>query len=1037
MHDVTNVEKLELIASIKDRPQRNLLISRLIEIGELTEQDIFGIMAEDMLQNLGMYIKVLQTNVGMALWISRVQDYPEIIARGLVRMWPEIFYAYGFAFRFIQKLRAILGHVLILPKNAGDLHDPAVYMADLPKHVQQDIFRLEQECRFRDYLYYMSRDSDVGFALLDEAIGAAKQDYDRRLFTGVKESCERILKMELPDFVGELRKGSPFPAFHVKWWLDSTASVDRVLNIGDTGSHKTAYAAIAVYQANCTRTLVLCTPNARTHWPSEIRSYFRDRDINKVFLIGSKTDANAIPGAPYTVVAYSTLIQEGVLEKLLAISFDSIIWDECQYGKHADGAEASQRALACARLFRELPLRKSIALSATPWENAPDEFGAAASVLRPDVFPSAAVFRRSKADDPRFLRELFAEHVIDIELREIRDLPPITPEPWKDLFGVELIDLHPWHKELYDFVRENDDVQLTSSQKVRRLLLAATHPQVLGPYYSWPADWADRFAAIELSTKLSWLLAYIRHEMAEGAKVVIGVGIHMAGITRPHPRSRGLWVGKVLREEFGHETIVTIDGTVSPHVDALGGSERQKLFDQWRFESRTRILLISAEACPDSVNLTIPKLQGITRLAVTALCLRWVPWKQFLGRFWRDGQELPVRYRVPILRGTIDENLVNFLRRKWESQQLFRAQAPLTPEETEYLQTGINNGDLARAARSKYEHVNIIAAMAKGRGEKGAEQVLAGAYGDSTNAQIFADSFIATQDYTASGHIVRCMREVIFQFQQQGILHPDGTTILDAGCGPLTIECYLGQPVYGVDFNKYIIEGARDRSSWRGINASQGYLSALQEEWDTRFELTVASLVLHWMPVISHKVGDADRSTVLAELVRVTHPQGKVWITTTEKSMNEEILVSWTDAFKAMGFVIIDDLTGLVRAKRTNPGQRSFAFWSLCFSANGNAFLNQHAEAFRFADEIPHMKRIKGGQGSKREPREHSKALCESFELVKQTGETLLISKAADVAALEEVSRLISAPNLRDWKFHRAPNLHWRVLEKLHERGLI
>jgi len=45
------------------------------------------------------------------------------------------------------------------------------------------------------------------------------------------------------------------------------------------------------------------------------------------------------------------------------------------------------------------------------------------------VFPSHEDFQRSRPDDPRFMREIFTNHIVGVELWEVEDLPTITPSP--------------------------------------------------------------------------------------------------------------------------------------------------------------------------------------------------------------------------------------------------------------------------------------------------------------------------------------------------------------------------------------------------------------------------------------------------------------------------------------------------------------------------------------------------------------------------------------------------------------------------------
>jgi SAM-dependent methyltransferase len=743
--------------------------------------------------------------------------------------------------------------------------------------------------------------------------------------------------------------------------------------------------------------------------------------------------------AQYIVLGYSTLIQDNAVEVLKAIPFDGLTWDECHYGNNIGGSSPAKRAADCAELIQSLPLKRLIALSATPWENEVGEFGAVASTLRPDIFLTAESFKRARVHDPRLLREFFSSSIVEVELHEVRDLPPITPKPWEDLFGATTITMTGEHQEIYTRVREDEEVVLPAAQKVGRLLLTATHPHQIKRHYVWGETQKSFFTTWQLSSKLHWLKEKVTKKLAEGAKVVVATGIYAEGVTRPaEDEESEIWVGQVLKEWFGESQVIILDGTITQTVDATGTSERDRLIRRWRSDPETRVLLISMRACPNSVNLSVPALPGITKLFITALCYPWVPWKQFLGRFWRDGQGVEVEYVVPVFQETIDEALLRLVSRKWQIQQLFRAQVPLTDEEWQYLDGKIDLRRLAEESRSDTEKVNIIGALVQGRGEKAAANVLSDTYGTSSNGEVFARAFLAVQEYSTSGNIARFMRPIIEKYFEQGLVHAEG--ILDAGCGPLTLERYLNKPVYGVDLNPHVLRLAKSHSAHQGRNARAGVLSTLPQEWTGKFELTVTSLVLDWTSLAKtpSTPSSSERLGIIAELVRVTHPQGRIWITATHKSMNEEILDTWVRTLQAQGFHIIEELTGLVRATDIDRGDRPFMFWSLCFVPNGKPFTSREADAFRFVFETERTKVKRGGEGERSEPK-HKREPHHLFEIIERSGRIQTTDKAALEVATHEVERLAQLADLKGWRFHHPPTiaLDWRLLASLHARGTL
>ncbi|MBI3421270.1 MAG: hypothetical protein HY006_04340 [Candidatus Sungbacteria bacterium] len=1049
MQKVTKGDVLSLIVGLPNGEQKKQLIELLLHTGQIMPQDAADIEAEDVRQNFAAYVR-LYNEEDVRFFRERFKDHPTYLARALVRARPKEFISYGHAFRvdMEMKLQANLGTITLPPITSFSGHDPLVYMAKLPDLVQADIFSLDMECRFRDYLYFMSRDSEVGFALLQEAIASCRSDYDRKLLQGVADYSRKLLAAEFPEFVDSINE-SLFPSFHVRWWLDKVRHQSRVLNIGYTGTQKTAFAVIAMQLYGCEKILVVCTAGGRTKWKQEIESYYRDCPEGKVFLAVHASDAAEAVTSPaqFVIVAYSTLIGSTVMDRLKEIPFDGLIQDECQHGKNVGGESPAQRAAICNHLSVTLPLKHIIALSATPWETDPREFGAVASMLEPKMFPSPETFSHA-AIHPRVIREMFDEHVVDAELREVIDLPDIDPKPWEDQFGVELIRPDPRHEEFYVHVRERDGGGLPPAQKVQRLLLAATHPHALRyrREYEWPEEWGEQFWSWELSTKLRYVRAAADSALARGAKVVIASGMFVSGITRPMPDSDVPWVGGLLQEWYGKKSVAIIDGKTVHSLDTHGMTKREQVINEWRFNPHIRFLLISMLACPDSINLSVPKLPGIEELFITALSFRWVPWVQFLGRFWREGQGVPIRFRVPILEETIDESLLRMLDRRLRSWRLFRALVPATTQELAIWDREKSIHLLAQDHRSHIDHVNIIGAMVRGRGEQGALAVLDDQYrvsadGEvSTNGLVYAQSFLESHEYATSGHIARCIGAGLRMFQDQGLMQPE--KILDAGCGPLTMERELQAPVYGIDMNPYTIELARPYSPFGGQNARVGLLSQLPAEWTGMFECVVCSLALDWTQLVASQKRDSksDRIAVIENIVRVAHASARIWITMTYPSMDQETLRDWIIGFRNAEFSIVEELTGLIQSREHAPGAKPFRFWSLCFSPGGKQFLCSNPDLFRLAFEKPQIMVKRGSNGERRHiPREHVKARYDSFEVIQPSGAVEELSYAAERAAQREVERVITMPesDIGDWQFHNLPNLPWRTLEAMAKRGIL
>lgn len=1025
------ISKQQMIQLIRDSAisdvEKRAFLAELMASGEITEGDIAEAILEDIDARFDEFAGLFQEDEMLRFLWERFRQHPAMLARALVQARPDLFYTYGFAMRLIIKLRTELGELLITPREngAGDGgSEEPVPTATLPQAVQRDLFRLDLECRFRDFLYFYSRDVQVGHELLEAEIDRAESPYDRSVLRAAKELAERLFAMPLPG-IRTQRNGRPFPALHVRWWLDSIRDVERSLNIGDTGTYKTSFAALAMALDGRRRILTLVAPHAREAWGRELPCYFEEPPF--VQIVRSESDLASLEHRDgFTVVAYTTLAVPGVVSKLVEHGFDGLIQDECHYGKNVNGT-AAKRALACLELVRSLPLKKYVALSATPTENRPEELAALGVSLRPELFPNPETFVTSgAAKNPRLMRELFAGQILEIEAREIRELPDIRPKPWEDLFGAVAVTPLPSHQRLYKRILDEEQ---ESSRKLMNLLKAAIHPPLLGDPYARPDSWMG-------SSKLVWLKRFI-DERISTRKIVVATGLFAASVTHAvEDRDELSWIGGRLRAWYGEERVVCIDETVGLERRGDTPSPREEIVARWRSDPEARILLVSMQACPDSIDLSVPELPGVEGLAITSLSLGWKPWKQFLGRFWREGQGVPIEYANPILVGTIDEDLLRLNQEKWNAQLLFRAGAPITQKEWEYLESRGTKG-ITSVQRTAIEHVNVLMNLLRGKSESAAKRILGGVYGAERRSEALARHFIAVQNFSASGHIARFMRTVLSRWQEHGMVSKE--RILDAGCGPLTLERSLEAPVHGIDMNASMIETGRTVSAFAGRNARCGVLSGMPEEWTNLFEVSVASMVLDLTDPKPRPQG-SERFRILRELVRVTDPHGLIWLTWNASAHTDESFESWRNGLTAAGAKIRDELTGRVEA--TDAPQHPFSFWSLVFTANGKKLRFDDRDAFRHAFEVPRRKKHIRSKHRETPPSMEKRFVHEHFTIFR--GQVSVDdTRAADQAVVSELMRW-SAEGLLGRKLHRpladvtrAFSGDWRLLAELQRRGVI
>lgn len=1033
---VTKQLVLELVASLPAGEQRTQLVSRMVAAGELSEGDLAALIAADVERHAPEYAQLMRDDALVRFLADRFRDAPEYLARALVRALPQRFWHYAFAYRMLLRLRADLGPVLIPPWRPGSAVGTGTHPIErVDDLVARDIEELDAERTTRAYLYLFSRDVAVARDLLAEERATADA-YGQRVLDRVTATFERLYAMEFPGVVPTVR-GQPFPAIHVRWWIDAARDIPRVLNIGDTATFKTSFATVGLDHAGARRVLLLCAPHARQNHAREIAAYF-NRGGDRVQVLTSAGDLPAfirrIRDHQFSIVGWHALVNPDVADALVEAPFDAIVADEVQYGKGVSGTAPAKRAVTLLRLGKKRSIQRVVACSATPWENRPEELAAVACLLRPKDFPSPEVFARSGLTaTPRILRELFSTQVLDIELREVRDLPDITPKPWEDLFGAVAVPLLPAHRALYERMREDATPRLPAT-KVQCLLHAAIHPPLVRHAFPWSREDVTALNDWRVSSKLVWLRQFIAERIGR-TKVVVATGIYATGITRAHDPEQP-WVGEYLREWYGEDRVLIVDGTVPI------GPQRDAIIARWRTDPDARILLCSMQTLPDSINLTVPQSPTVERVWIVQLASAWKPWRQFLGRFHREMGAAPVAYCTPTLGGTIDEDLLRFTRDKWRTQQLFRANVPLTDGEWHAVRDTRSGGRLREVLRSPVESVNIIGTLMRGRGEHACGNVYASPYGMVTHAEVFAQHFLATERGSTADNVAQFQTKAIRDRIANGMLTPD--RICDAACGLLRLERTLGLPVVGVDMNPWMLDLARPHAAHGGRNAIVGRLSQLPMEWTGRFHLTACSLALDWTTLATPDGGEPERVRVIRELARVTHPHGLLWLALRAGDCDATRAAAWCNAFRTNGWSVDEHLTGFVRAV-DGPGERRFQCWSIAVAPDGHGIGALDPNAFRFAWEVGRVRVVRRTRAGRSDHVERAGVVHGSF-VVESLGRTVAVpdtvaTTASVTAELDRWVRAVAAGQSlgRTAALHptRLAHLDWRRLQRLVELGVL
>jgi SAM-dependent methyltransferase len=290
-----------------------------------------------------------------------------------------------------------------------------------------------------------------------------------------------------------------------------------------------------------------------------------------------------------------------------------------------------------------------------------------------------------------------------------------------------------------------------------------------------------------------------------------------------------------------------------------------------------------------------------------------------------------------------------------------------------------------------------------------------------------------------SGHISRFQKNVIEQWIACGLVAP--SRILDAGCGPLTLERRLSLPVFGVDINRHMLELGSGLSPHHGTNTTVGQLTELPAEWSATFELTVASMVLDLTSLSDPSHGLPERVRILQEFVRVTNPHGLVWLTWSDNCHTSATFEAWTHALERAGCHIRHELTGAVHA--TDHEEQPCQFWSLVFSPAATMPAFSDPDMLKFAFEVERsVERNRGRASSPKLPKTKRHVTHERFEVTTAKG-PLVDAQAAKGAVVSELIRWMNT-GVTTRRLHRATMdvatlfaCDWRMLRELQRRGII
>lgn len=880
------------------------------------------------------FMEIVQNDHELRQMMER-EDDPVLIAELICRRYPHVFFTIEHIFQIFTDWK------IKWSKRRKRVGGGALPSFSVPDHLLAPLEdeELEMVARrwFRREIKALNRNPNAAVKRLMEKFRAEKRPKQRRLFEHLLRIIKNFLDAKYPAFVDELVPGKPFPSVHVRLWIQQILERKSGLVVGSVGTQKTSAAVVGLEQLGSRAVIVFCRSYAKSMWADELKRYYRDPP--NPFVVQNSSDIEVLERMTlkqfrshrFIVVGYGN-VQIGhvsldderagaygdrLARALSRLEPDGIVIDEGHAIK-GNGIR-SDRVL---RVARSKSVKHRIILTATPFENRPNELARLATLLCPRDYPTPEVFLGACRNNPRIFFGLMTKLMCDYFAQEdVLDLPPTNTSIYNFFPTVEL-ECTPDMKRFLTAVRDDSDME------ARHQVINMTR------FLSVPAAVRDHYPNLRhlrcfhdplANPKLAYLKQEVARRIKKG-KVVIASGIYAEGITRPVEEQKDLYEVAGLLEQWFPGKVLKIDGMTKGRLD---------IQRQWQTDPNAKILVASVPATSESLNFTLKKVPGrVERVTVFYLSLPWKPTQalQFNGRFGRPGSEIPLEVYVLVVKGTADEALLELNERKWRNFLIGVHGIPLQTEEEEAL----NRATFTKIVTTPGQWLKDVFAMMRGLGEAKLQKFLSKDFKELPVAETMAEYYLKMEEFGTSGHISRVTAPAISRWRKSGVI-PSWDEVLDVGPGPLVLERRLDAPICSIDINPMMIDLGRTSSPHQGKNARVGCASNMPSQWSERFSFVIASLVLDLTSakmMTGGKQKEIERSRVLREFNRVLKPGGLAWFAFQERCFEEDdSFDAFTEALKPFGFEPVAPWTNRIAA--ADHKSHPFAFWSVLVRKTG------------------------------------------------------------------------------------------------------
>jgi superfamily II DNA or RNA helicase len=846
------------------------------------------------------------------------------LAEYLVAAYPDKFQRYGP--EIIENLRPYLGELEKPPSTSmtNDLPEE-LFLLDKLSFLRQAFFNYYRDLFQPEY----TKGLNVVTARIENEQAQSSSPYQKDFFASLIEYYRSVDALPHPSRLKEsLHDTQFFPAGHQMMAMFEVSQQRRLLLADEMGGGKTG-SAIGSFellrdQGLAKHALIICPAKVVSVWRAALSNdtdgYFKDLAVpSTVFIDSDCKDWAASSQADYTVISLEMLRSktDGIpnIDILKTIGFDFLIFDEAHNAKSIKPKSSDTERVFAISQIPTLREGYTLLLSGTPIPNTLRDLAAHIRLLYSGTDQSLGV---DDHDIQNLAKQILNSHplltrnllVRKMMRRKTEDCLPVGCEYHRE---VVMTDFDPVTRARYAACLEDPFLSLGSKIAVLRR-------------YCMNAKFNSICAAVNKA------LGDEKYRDAERpAKIVIAESAYARGFTRntenqrPHEEpGTETYVYSRLCNYYGSQVKVFV-------LDGKNSRERKQILKDFSDCKQPAILLTLVSVSGEGLNITCAADAILASPTYTVSSE-----EQYVRRFLRFGQKLPVRLQVLCFSGSIEEGIASYSARKHRAVASVIDGRPLNKRERSLLADDFSsikvNGPIAYESLTPRQQALWILNKLKGLGKQEIQSFL---YADDGKyAKDFARGYPAHEETSVSGNTARLVTAIIGQLVRDTSDKP--RVIADIACGCRTLErMFEGEgnlAVRSVDVNEVaLITGSELLRSPKKTEKNEvRAMDNLPFDSDT-IDIGVISLALDMTQHSSNKKREKtglERIETLMELNRVLRVGGKAILTFQESLFSN--IVDFNKFLFAIeehfGFKRLENYSGLAQADN-NSKSMPYAVW--------------------------------------------------------------------------------------------------------------